>query len=110
MSASVGEVQELADQILAVREVTLPDGQLILHYSDDRVQRCEIRRFYKPEELDQMIGEQVLELLGTRMRSGQLVIPYRDGTVQRCETNTIHRPQQRRVTDLLDKPPATGAL
>ena len=49
MSASVGEVQELADQILALLGVRMRAGQLVIHFSDGIVQRCETNTVHKPK-------------------------------------------------------------
>jgi hypothetical protein len=46
MSASSAEVQELADQILALLGVRISAGQLIVHYSEGRVQRCQVNTFH----------------------------------------------------------------
>lgn len=49
MSGSVGEVQELADQILALLGVRMRAGQLVIHFSEGVVQRCETNTVHKPQ-------------------------------------------------------------
>lgn len=48
MSGSVGEVQELADQILALLGVRMRAGQLVIHFNEGLVQRCETNTVHKP--------------------------------------------------------------
>jgi hypothetical protein len=49
MSGSVHEVQVLADQILELLGVRIPCGQLVIHFADGRVQRCETNTVHKPK-------------------------------------------------------------
>lgn len=48
MSGSVAEVQALADQILELLGVRLTAGQLVIHYSEGRVQKCETNTVHRP--------------------------------------------------------------
>ena len=43
MSGSVREVQDLADQILALLGVRIRSGELVVRYADRLVQKCETR-------------------------------------------------------------------
>ena len=43
MSGSVREVQDLADQILALLGVRIRSGELVVRYGDGLVQKCETR-------------------------------------------------------------------
>ena len=43
MSGSVREVQDLADQILALLGVRIRSGELVVRYADGLVQKCETR-------------------------------------------------------------------
>lgn len=49
MSGSRAEVQQLADQILELLGVRMRAGQLVVHYSDGVVQRCETNTVHKPQ-------------------------------------------------------------
>lgn len=49
MSGSNAEVQELADQILALLGVRMRSGQLTIHYNDFYVQRCETNQVHRPQ-------------------------------------------------------------
>jgi hypothetical protein len=48
VSGSVAEVQSLSDQILELLGVRMRAGQLVIHYSDGLVQRCETNTVHKP--------------------------------------------------------------
>jgi hypothetical protein len=48
VSGSAREVQELADQILALLGVRMRAGQLVIHYNEGLVQRCETNTVHRP--------------------------------------------------------------
>lgn len=52
MSASVGEVQLLADQILELLGVRIRAGQLVIHFNDGVVQRCETNTVHRARRPD----------------------------------------------------------
>ena len=47
MSGSTAEVQELADQILALMGARLRSGQMVIHFHEGVVQRVEVNNVYK---------------------------------------------------------------
>ncbi len=47
MSASNAEVHELASRILELLGVRIHAGQLVIHFSEDVVQRCEVNTVHK---------------------------------------------------------------
>jgi hypothetical protein len=48
MSASLAEVQALADQILELLGTRIPSGQLVVHYDQGRVQGVETNQVFRP--------------------------------------------------------------
>lgn len=52
MSASVGEVQVLADQILELLGVRIRAGQLVIHFNDGIVQRCETNTVHRARRVE----------------------------------------------------------
>lgn len=52
MSASTAEVQVLADQILELLGVRIRAGQLVVHFNDGVVQRCETNTVHRARRLD----------------------------------------------------------
>jgi hypothetical protein len=48
VSASVGEVQALADQILARLGARIRSGQMVIHFNEGLVQRVETNTVHKP--------------------------------------------------------------
>lgn len=48
MSASSQEVQELSDKILELLGVRMKSGQLVIHYNEHTVQRCETNTVHRP--------------------------------------------------------------
>ena len=47
MACSVAEVQEFADQILALLGSRIRNGQLVVHFADGVVQRCEVHTVHR---------------------------------------------------------------
>jgi hypothetical protein len=50
MSASLAEVQALADQILELIGTRIPSGQVVVHYHEGRVTRVETHQVFRPRE------------------------------------------------------------
>ena len=48
MSASVREVQALADEILALLGVRIRSGELVVRYDEGDVVKCETRTVHRP--------------------------------------------------------------
>jgi hypothetical protein len=48
LSASAQEVQALADKILELLGVRLTAGQLVIHFSEGRVQKVETNTVHRP--------------------------------------------------------------
>lgn len=49
MTASVQEMQSLADQMLELLGVRLRAGQLVIHFNEGIVQKCETNTVHKPQ-------------------------------------------------------------
>ncbi len=49
MSASLSEVQAVADQLLELLGVRIPCGQMVIHFNDFHVQRVETNTIHKPQ-------------------------------------------------------------
>ena len=48
MSASLAEVQELADQLLLLLDTRLRSGSIVIHFDDGRVQKVETNTVHRP--------------------------------------------------------------
>ena len=48
MSASLAEVQAVADQLLELLGVRIPCGQMVIHFNEYHVQRVETNTIHKP--------------------------------------------------------------
>lgn len=49
MSASVGEVQEIVDQLLAIMQMRIGSGQVVIHFHEYQVTRIEANRVFRPK-------------------------------------------------------------
>ncbi len=51
MSGSTAEVQALADALLELLGARIRSGQVVIHYADGVVQKCEVNTIYRPAKL-----------------------------------------------------------
>lgn len=64
MSGSVAEVQQLADQLLELLGVRMRAGQLVIHFSEGRVQKCETNTVHHPQRQSLPLRKTPLDAVG----------------------------------------------
>ena len=87
LSASIAEVLPFIEQIQKVLGVRIRHGDIVIHYNDGIVQRCETNIVRIAEV--QGFADQILEVLDGRMRSGQIHVHFEGGNVKTCRANAV---------------------